>query len=196
MSVALTILLAPLLAAGVVSAAAAVRDRDLRHAALFVLIGLLGARHALDPPAPDAFEQAFELVSAPVMLDLALNLAAWWLAIAVVRSLHERNRAEQVQWRDMETLRELAATLRCVASGTPAAANEVLAHGCRRFQLETGLLLRIATIEGTQPTAQILPSSRPQSPVWVGGGQSLPPNNPARSKKYSRVSNVVVAAAT
>jgi hypothetical protein len=144
-SIALSILLAPLLAAAVVSGVAAIRERDPRHAALLALIGLLAANSVLDPPAaPAAIDRAFELSSMPFLLGLAVNLAAWWLAIAVTRTLHERNRAEDVHWRDMETLRELAETLRQPAHPGALAPDALLAHGCRRFEFETGLLIRIA----------------------------------------------------
>jgi hypothetical protein len=165
-TLALPILLAPLLAAAVVSLAAALRDRELRHAPLLGLIGLLALGYAVNSPAaPGGLDRAFELESIPYAVALAVNLATCWLAIAATRSLHERNRAEQVHWRDMETLRELAETLRdSDAAGAPSP-DALLAHGCRHFGFETGLLVRLGSGD-----AQIVASRFPPGVVGLAAG--------------------------
>ena len=66
-----------------------------------------------------------ETAATPLLIDLAINLVAWWAALVASRSLHERNRAEQVQWHGMEALRVLAERLHAASAAEPADASTI-----------------------------------------------------------------------
>jgi hypothetical protein len=159
------ILLAPLFVAALVTLRAALRDRDPRHAGSLGFIALLAARHFVSPPAAlPSLDAALEAEATPLLLALAVNLGAWLAASLTASSIHERNRAEELQWSSMEALRELAERLQASSSQSNSPSQEraheiaqhLLAFGCEHLRFETGLLL-----ERTASSIEILAAETP-----------------------------------
>lgn len=143
------ILLAPLFAGALVTLRAVLRDRDPRHSVSFAFLALLASRHFVSPPAAlPSGDAALEAEAAALLLALAINLGGWLAASLMAHSIHERNRAEELQWSSMEALRELAARLQAsssslaAASGARDSANPLLSFGCEHLHFETGLLVQ------------------------------------------------------
>jgi len=145
-SLALWVLLTPIAIAAMLAVVACARDRDPRHAVLLALAALVGLASALSPiDAPPAIEAALEPTFAPYWVRLAAHLAALWAVVVAIRSVHERNRAEEVQWSSMEALRAVAGELRATNASALDAAERMIELGCERLGFEGGLLVaRIA----------------------------------------------------
>ncbi|MEZ4216600.1 MAG: hypothetical protein R3E88_08990 [Myxococcota bacterium] len=173
-TLALFALTTPLAIAALLAAVAAVRDRDGRHLAPLALAALLaGATLVAPPPAPTSLEAALGGASTAFLLRLGAHLAALWAALLATRSVHERNRAEHVQWTSMEALRALSDQLRAASTGPAesalAEADRLIALGCERLGFEGGLLvartggaLEILCARAPDDVPELAPGPRPE----------------------------------
>ena len=121
------------------------KERELR---LVLVAGFLAAmlvrQLANAPPAGAGFgELALQQQLAPVLLDLAANILALLAAIAIGRSIVERNRAEQVHWNAMEAFRSLARVFNSERDSFEEALDDLLSLGSAHLGAEIGLLSRI-----------------------------------------------------
>jgi hypothetical protein len=140
----LFVLLAPLAAGAVVAARGFARDRDLRLFALLASLALLATRHFFAPLEPfSGFQALVGPSGGPLLVDLLANLAALLVTLITTQTLHERNRAEGMQWRSMETLRQLADYVHGAGGPLDEELPGLLALASERFGLETGLVLEL-----------------------------------------------------
>jgi hypothetical protein len=141
------LLLSPLAIAVAVCARAFARDREPLLGLAIAGLVALALREWLGPARSVLSAWPGETLSAALSEgDLArfgAGLAAHSLAavsaVALARALHERSRAEFVQWQSMESLRVLSEHL--AQPRTEQDLESLLEIGCKRFQLDSGLVV-------------------------------------------------------
>ena len=121
------------------------RERDLRLLLVATLLAVLAGRQfVVAPPEAEGLAQlVLTQQLAPLLADFAVNLLASLAAIAIGRSVVERNRAEQVHWEGMEALRSLATFFNAPHQNFNEALDELLRLGCEQLRTEIGLVSRI-----------------------------------------------------
>ena len=146
MNLTLWLVLAPLAPGLVWSVWSLSRERDLRLALVVCFLAALVGRQLVGgPPAIESLGQwALSPNSAPLLVDFATHLLASLAAIAIGRSIVERNRAEQVHWKSMETLRSIATFFDSPGQPLDEALHKLLSLGCKHLELEIGLISRVA----------------------------------------------------
>jgi GAF domain-containing protein len=121
------------------------RERELRLALVACFLGVMIVRQLVNvPPSGAGFgELALQQRLAPVLLDLLANILASLAAIAIGRSIVERNRAEQIHWNAMEAFRSLADVFNAERGSFEESLDELLAIGCKHLASDIGLLSRV-----------------------------------------------------
>ena len=143
MDLSLALLLTPLVAGFAVAVWRLWHDRDARLAGAAALLPALAARHLLAPPMHTALSWMATADFARLGLDFGINVLAAAGVITLARSLHERDRAEHIQWNSMESVRALAELLAGRRGDRGEALPELLALGCDRLGLELGVYTHI-----------------------------------------------------
>ncbi len=139
------ILLAPLAAAIGFCLWHLVQMRALRVAVPTLLLICL-AFSQLTTPMP-TFDGPLDLIVTgqlgPLSVRFAIHVLAATLGVIVVRILRERDRAEAVQWRSMESVRALSDFFAAEQGPFEDRLAELLAIGCRELELPIAILARV-----------------------------------------------------
>jgi GAF domain-containing protein len=116
--------------------------RVLAAAALLLSLGLLQLLTLSE--APDDLASLLLGGQLPgLAARLTAHLLAAFTAASLVRSVWERDRAEEVQWESMEAVRELGAFFSLERGRFDVRLGQLLALGCRKLDLEHGIVGRI-----------------------------------------------------
>ena len=137
--------MAPLVGGLAYCAQRARRTWSLRVAAAAALLLSLGLLQLLTLPAPadDLPGLLLDGQLPALAARLAVHLLAALTAASLVRSVDERNRAEEVQWESMEAVRELGAFFSLERGRFDVRLGQLLALGSRKLGLEVGIVGRI-----------------------------------------------------
>ncbi len=121
------------------------RERDLRLALVAGFLVALVGRQFLATPAEavDLTQVALGSQLRPLLVDFGTNLLASLAAVAITRSIVERNRAEQALWDTMEAFRALGTFFNRPHQELERSLDELLSLGCKHLRLEIGLLSRV-----------------------------------------------------
>jgi len=141
----LGLLLAPLALGIVLSGALAWREREARALVAIALLPLLGLRYLrYSWPAHASWLESLRDGSGEAFaIDLAINVLAAVVVVFFVRSLLERNRAEQVQWESMEAVRALVSFFAHSRGPFERRVEQLLQIGLRSLDAEVAVVLRL-----------------------------------------------------